>query len=392
MEKLYITITGRRNKGKSSLINAITGQATAIVSATPGTTTDPVKRSFEIPGFASVVLTDTAGIDDSGELGMKRVEKTTEILKQADAAILVITDNCFDEPEKQLIEQFRKLSLPFIIVHNKSDVTPILPMFKHSLENKYSVPVIDFSANHREQVPGLIEQLKQLKKSSAPVSLIGDLLHEGDIVMLVTPVDSSAPNGRLILPQVQMIRDILDNRCVCIVLQPGEIDGFFSKTSMTPALVITDSQAFKEVNELIPPHVPLTSFSIVLARHKGNYPKYLEGTKHIAQLQDGDRVLVLESCSHHISCEDIGRVKIPALLQKKTGRTLHFDFIAGLDPIERPLSDYAMVIQCGGCMITARQLQTRLQPFIEAGIPVSNYGMTIAWLQGIFEKATRMRS
>lgn len=392
MEKLYITITGRRNKGKSSLINAITGQATAIVSATPGTTTDPVKRSFEIPGFASVVLTDTAGIDDSGELGMKRVEKTTEILKQADAAILVITDNCFDEPEKQLIEQFRKLSLPFIIVHNKSDVTPILPMFKHSLENKYSVPVIDFSANHREQLPGLIEQLKQLKKSSAPVSLIGDLLHEGDIVMLVTPVDSSAPNGRLILPQVQMIRDILDNRCVCIVLQPGEIDGFFSKTSMTPALVITDSQAFKEVNELIPPHVPLTSFSIVLARHKGNYPKYLEGTKHIAQLQDGDRVLVLESCSHHISCEDIGRVKIPALLQKKTGRTLHFDFIAGLDPIERPLSDYAMVIQCGGCMITARQLQTRLQPFIEAGIPVSNYGMTIAWLQGIFEKATRMRS
>lgn len=392
MEKLYITITGRRNKGKSSLINAITGQATAIVSATPGTTTDPVKRSFEIPGFASVVLTDTAGIDDSGELGMKRVEKTTEILKQADAAILVITDNCFNEPEKQLIEQFRKLSLPFIIVHNKSDVTPILPMFKHSLENKYSVPVIDFSANHREQVPGLIEQLKQLKKSSAPVSLIGDLLHEGDIVMLVTPVDSSAPNGRLILPQVQMIRDILDNRCVCIVLQPGEIDGFFSKTSMTPALVITDSQAFKEVNELIPPHVPLTSFSIVLARHKGNYPKYLEGTKHIAQLQDGDRVLVLESCSHHISCEDIGRVKIPALLQKKTGRTLHFDFIAGLDPIERPLSDYAMVIQCGGCMITARQLQTRLQPFIEAGIPVSNYGMTIAWLQGIFEKATRMRS
>lgn len=392
MEKLYITIIGRRNKGKSSLINAITGQATAIVSATPGTTTDPVKRSFEIPGFASVVLTDTAGIDDSGELGMKRVEKTTEILKQADAAILVITDNCFNEPEKQLIEQFRKLSLPFIIVHNKSDVTPILPMFKHSLENKYSVPVIDFSANHREQVPGLIEQLKQLKKSSAPVSLIGDLLHEGDIVMLVTPVDSSAPNGRLILPQVQMIRDILDNRCVCIVLQPGEIDGFFSKTSMTPALVITDSQAFKEVNELIPPHVPLTSFSIVLARHKGNYPKYLEGTKHIAQLQDGDRVLVLESCSHHISCEDIGRVKIPALLQKKTGRTLHFDFIAGLDPIERPLSDYAMVIQCGGCMITARQLQTRLQPFIEAGIPVSNYGMTIAWLQGIFEKATRMRS
>lgn len=206
--------------------------------------------------------------------------------------------------------------------------------------------------------------------------------------MLVTPIDSEAPAGRIILPQVQMIRDVLDNKCISIVLQPEEITDFLERTQITPSLVITDSQVFGKVAQLIPSSIPLTSFSIVLAHHKGNFRHYLSGTAQIDRLHDGDRILMLESCSHHVSCEDIGRVKIPTLLRKHTGKQLEFDFIAGLDQIKRPVTDYALVIQCGGCMITARQLRNRLLPVINAGIPVSNYGMTIAWIQGIFQRTT----
>lgn len=208
--------------------------------------------------------------------------------------------------------------------------------------------------------------------------------------MLVTPIDSEAPTGRMILPQVQMLRDILDHRCMSIVLQPEEIPAFFKRTDLRPDIVVTDSQAFGKVAPLIPPGMPLTSFSIVFAHYKGNFTKYSEGTPEIANLKDGDRILMLESCSHHTSCEDIGRVKIPALLQKHTGKRLEFDFVAGLDRISRPFTDYALIIQCGGCMVTARQLHNRLQPAIEAGIPVSNYGMALAWVQGIFERTTEV--
>lgn len=391
MDKLHIVITGCRNTGKSSLLNAMIGQETAIVSDTPGTTTDPVKKNYELPGFAAITFTDTAGIDDVGSLGQKRIEKTLQSITQADLALLVITDNRLTETEKLLIGQFTSQKKPFIIVHNKSDRNRLTPELKDSLEKDYHVPVIDVSATMNEHIDQLIGLLKTVIKPASR-SLIGDLIQRGDIVMLVTPIDSEAPTGRLILPQVQMIRDILDNQCISIVLQPEEIPPFLQRTGIQPHLVITDSQVFKKVAELIPAAIPLTSFSIILARHKGNFEHYLAGTGHIDKLTDGDRVLMLESCSHHVSCEDIGRFKLPALFRKYTGKKLEFDFIAGFDQIQQPLENYAMVVQCGGCMVTATQLQNRLKPIIEKGIPISNYGMAIAYLNGIFTRAVEIFS
>lgn len=387
MDKINIVITGRRNAGKSALINSLLGQEKAIVSDVAGTTTDPVKKSYEIPGFASVVFTDTAGIDDEGMLGRQRIEKSLQAIRLSDAAILTFTGNDFGIEEIKLVEELKKYEIPFCIVHNKSDLFSLTPDLRQKLENRYRVQVIDFSAHHSDpQI--LIGALKSTIHTPQNRSLIGPLVRPGDIIMLVTPIDSEAPVGRIILPQVQMIRDVLDNRCINIVLQPDEITDFLERTQITPSLVITDSQVFAQVSRLIPSSVPLTSFSIVLAHRKGNFEHYLSGTAHIDQLCDGDRILMLESCSHHVSCEDIGRVKIPALLCKHTGKVLEFDFIAGLDQIKRPVTDYALVIQCGGCMITSRQLHNRLRPVIDAGIPVSNYGMTIAWIQGIFQRVT----
>lgn len=389
--KLHIILLGRRNSGKSSLINTLTGQNIAIVSDIAGTTTDLVKRSYEIPDFASVIFIDTAGIDDIGTLGEMRVEKTRDAISQADIAILVITGNQFGNHERELAERFKKQELPFLIIHNKRDENPLTPVLKDQLTREYHCPVIDFSTKDTDTTP-VLDAIKSVwqKKNDKPKSLIGDRLTPGDIVLLITPIDSEAPAGRMILPQVQMLRDILDNHCSAIVLQPEEITGFLEKTDIRPRLAITDSQVFKKVAAIIPPEIPLTSFSIVLARHKGNFEAYLKGTAKIETLQEGDRVLMLESCSHHVSCEDIGRHKIPRWLQDYTGKNFQFDFIVGLDAITRPITDYAMVIQCGGCMITGKQLKNRLQPAIEAGIPVSNYGMTIAYLHGIFNRVTEI--
>lgn len=387
MEKLRIALVGRRNSGKSSLINALTGQKVAIVSDIPGSTTDPVKRSYEIPGFASVVFIDTAGIDDTGELGRQRIAKTTEILPQSDLILLLITENRFEAIEEKLVHQIQNLHIPFLILHNKSDILSLKPDVKDNLESRYKTQVIDFCCHRPEHISELFEAIQKLKPSSAGPSLLGKIIHPQDILLLVTPIDSEVPVGRLILPQVQTIRDILDNHSVSIVLQPEEISSFLLTTGIRPRLVITDSQAFKKVAEQIPADIPLTSFSIVLARQKGYFQEYIKGTRTIDHLKDGDRILLLESCSHHTSCEDIGRVKIPALLKKYTGKQLNFEFIPALDPLEKSPSAYALVIQCGGCMISSRQLQSRLLPFIERGIPVSNYGMTLALLNGIFERS-----
>lgn len=387
MEKLHITIVGRRNSGKSSLINVLTGQKVAIVSDVPGTTTDPVKRSYEIPGFASVVFIDTAGIDDTGELGRQRIAKTTEILPQSDFILLLITENRFEAMEENLVRQIQNLHIPFLILHNKSDILPLHSDVKNTLESRYKTQVIDFCCRRPENISELFEAIRKLKQISTSPSLLGKIIRPRDILLLVTPIDSEVPVGRLILPQVQMIRDILDNHSVSIVLQPEEISSFLLTTGIRPRLVITDSQVFKKVAEQIPANIPLTSFSIVLAHRKGYFQEYIKGTRTIDRLQDGDTILLLESCSHHTTCEDIGRVKIPALLKKYTGKQLNFEFIPALDPLEKSPSAYALVIQCGGCMVTSQQLQTRLRPFIESGIPVSNYGMTLAFLNGIFERS-----
>ena len=387
MDKVHIVIAGRRNTGKSSLINCIIGQEKAIVSDIAGTTTDPVKKSYEIPGVASVVFIDTAGIDDEGTLGQLRIGKTLDAIRQADAAILVISHNRFGEEEEKLMAEFQKSGQPFLVLHNQSDLEPLAESLRHEIKTRWHADILPFSTLQPERET-LMKAIAQLVGKPEQRSLLGDIIRPGQLILLVTPIDSEAPTGRLILPQVKMLRDILDNHCMSIVLQPEEIPTFFARTPIRPDLVVTDSQVFGIVARQIPPEIPLTSFSIVFARHKGNFARYVEGTPHISRLQDGDRILMLESCSHHVSCEDIGRIKIPSLLRKHTGKQLEFDFIAGLDRIPRPFTDYALIIQCGGCMVTSRQLRNRLQPAIDAGIPVSNYGMALAWMQGIFQRAT----
>ncbi len=387
--KPHIGIYGRRNNGKSSFINCITGQNTAIVSDVAGTTTDPVKKSYEITGFGPVVLIDTAGIDDVGNLGKQRISKTLDTVKLIDLAILIITNNIFGEFEKLLIQEFNKYETPFIIIHNKSDEQRIKTELKKNLQTQFSTSVIEFSALNCSNLDAVLLAIKQTipESSYKQPSLVGDLIGYGDIVLLITPIDLEAPAGRLILPQVQTIRDILDNDAVAIVLKEREVDAFLRKTGIKPDLAITDSSIFLKADASVPKDIPLTGFSVVLARLKGDFDKYLEGTPQIDNLKDGDRVLLLESCTHHISCEDIGRTKIPRWLTNYTGKNLYFDVVAGLDNLKRSIHDYALVVQCGGCMITSKQLKNRLKPAIDAGVPVTNYGMTIAYVQGIFNRA-----
>ena len=387
--KPHIGIFGRRNNGKSSLINALTGQDIAIVSETPGTTTDPVKKSIEIAGIGPVVMIDTAGIDDSGELGMKRVAKSKDVLKIIDMAILVISHNEFDEPEKNLIREFRANELPCLIVHNKSDEMEMSPALSAVIRDKYDVPVAGFSALHPTGLEELISLIRETIPETAfrKQTLVGDLISYGDVVLLITPIDIEAPEGRMILPQVQVIRDVLDHDGIAVVCKEREVDAFLRKMNPKPALVITDSQVFPKADAAIPKDIPLTSFSIVLARQKGDFANYLRGTPHLSKLRDGDRLLILESCTHHVSCDDIGRVKIPRWLASFSGKKLEFEVVSGLNNIPRAITDYAMVIQCGGCMITRKQLHSRLKLAIDAGIPVTNYGMAIAYVHGIYNRA-----
>jgi [FeFe] hydrogenase H-cluster maturation GTPase HydF len=387
--KPHIGIFGRRNNGKSSLINAFTGQDTAIVSDVAGTTTDPVKKSIEIAGIGPAVMIDTAGIDDSGELGQKRILRSRDMLKLIDLAILVISGNLFDEPEKGLIADFRKNDLPFLVIHNKSDLQPAEKELLKVIHDRYSVPVIEFSAKYPTNLEEVIQAVQEAMPESAYLKkpLLGDLISYGDVVLLITPIDIEAPEGRMILPQVQVIRDVLDNDGVVVICKEREVDAYLRKMDPKPALVITDSQVFPKADAAVPRNIPLTSFSIVLARQKGDFANYIKGTPFISKLKDGDHVLILESCSHHVSCDDIGRIKIPRWLSSFTGKKLEFTVVAGLDRIPGEMKEYAMVIQCGSCMITRKQLISRLKPAIDAGIPVTNYGMAIAYVHGIYNRA-----
>ncbi len=387
--KPHIGIYGRRNSGKSSIINCLAGQDIAIVSDHAGTTTDPVKKSFEITGFGPVILVDTAGIDDSGDLGRKRVERTIRTLDIIDLAMLVVTDNSWGEYEDDLLLRFHDQDIPYIIIHNKSDISEPATAFRKFVLEKSGTDLIMFSAIDKRYLEDLINLIRNTipEHSYKTPALLGDLIKYGDIVILITPIDVEAPAGRLILPQVQAIRDILDNDAVAIVLKEREVDSFLKKTKIKPALAITDSQVFVKADASIPPDIPLTSFSIMLARFKGDFDSYLKGTPAISTLKDGDRILLLESCTHHVACDDIGRTKIPRWITNFTGKKIDYDIVAGLDILPRPVTEYALAIQCGGCMITRRQLHNRLQPAIKAGIPVTNYGMAIAYVQGIYKRA-----
>ncbi len=387
--KPHIGIFGRRNNGKSSFINALTGQDTAIVSEVAGTTTDPVKKSIEIPGIGPVIMIDTAGIDDVGDLGQKRMTKTREILKIIDLAILIIVHNQFDDTETSWVKDFQKQDVPFFIIHNKSDLEKSDLGLSGIIKEKFGVAFIEFSAVHPDSLEDVIDGIRKSLPGSAyqKVSLVGDLISYGDVVLLITPIDMEAPEGRMILPQVQVIRDVLDHDGIAVVCKEREVDAFFKKMNPKPALVITDSQVFPKADASIPRDIPLTSFSIVLARQKGDFIAYMRGTPKISELKDGNRILILESCTHHVSCDDIGRVKIPRWLSNFTGKHLDFDVVTGLSTIIRPITDYSLIIQCGGCMITRKQLISRLKPAIDAGIPVTNYGLAIAWVHGIYARA-----
>lgn len=387
--KPHIGIFGRRNNGKSSLINALAGQEVAIVSAHPGTTTDPVRKSVEIFGIGPVIMVDTAGIDDTGDLGEMRIRKTLQVIKSIDLAIIVITDNEISPFENELISQFKKFEVPFVFVHNKSDIMPVSLSLKNKIHIDLQSEVVDFSALNpvnKEQLIGMIIRHMPDTAYTNP-SMLGGLLQRGDIVMLITPIDNEAPEGRMILPQVQAIRDVLDNDCINVVLKETEVEHFLKTTGIKPRLAVTDSQMFGRIDKVIPKDIPLTGFSVLLARHKGPFEAYMAGTPKIDELKDGDRVLILESCTHQVNCDDIGRYKIPDWLMTHTGKKLEFDIVAGLDSFEKDLTKYALIVQCGGCMITRKQVHSRLKEAIEAGIPITNYGMAIAYCKGIYSRA-----
>jgi [FeFe] hydrogenase H-cluster maturation GTPase HydF len=387
--KPYIGIFGRRNNGKSSMVNVLTGQEISIVSDIAGTTTDPVKKVMEMPGIGPVVLVDTAGIDDTGALGEMRMARARAILTTVDFALLVIAGNTFGSFEEELIAGFEEYDIPYIIVHNKADIEVLHLETLSRIKTKSHAQIIDFSAVHKPETGHLLDLIRQSIPESAyrSNSLVGDLLKYGDVVMLITPIDIEAPEGRLILPQVQVIRDILDNDGIAVVVKEREADTYLRRMNPKPALVITDSQVFLKAAAIVPKDIPLTSFSILLARQKGDFPNYLLGTPHLSNLKDGDRILILESCTHHVSCDDIGRVKIPRWLSNFSGKKLDFVTVSGLNKLPYDIHEFAMVIQCGGCMITRKQIISRLKPAVDAGIPVTNYGMAIAYVHGIYNRA-----
>ena len=415
----HIGIFGRRNAGKSSLINLLLGQNFAIVSPQPGTTTDPVKKRMEIPDLGPVQLIDTAGIDDVGDVGAMRVDKSLKLIEEVDMALLLFTGNFVGKEEKDLMAKFKELDVPVVMVHNQSDIVPLDCGVAGDLTNIYGCDVVEFSCNmtseveQQEAVEMLVSfMIKGLSTSAnAERTIMQNLVEQGDNIVLVCPIDSEAPAGRLILPQVMAIRDILDNCGIATVLQPQQLPGYFQNVlpdksseqrtaqcadadnaTSCPSggaapvkMVVTDSQVFKQVSQMVPAGIPLTSFSVLMARAKGPFDEYLKGAAAIDTLKDGDKVLVLESCTHHTSCEDIGRVKIPAMLQKRCGGKLNFTFVSGLDelPSAEELGTFALALQCGGCMVTRRQLTNRLRRIISAGIPVTNYGMCIAHVNHI---------
>lgn len=372
----HIALFGRRNAGKSSLINALTGQNLAIVSDQLGTTTDPVYKSIELFPLGPCVLIDTAGLDDTGTLGELRREKSLEVLSRTDIAVYVAdAQTGLDQNEEEFIQHLRQRELPVVLVWNKSDLA-CLPAPKGA---------IAVSAQTGQGLEQLVSVLSNAKPQQKTPGLLDGLVSPGDIVLLVTPIDSSAPKGRLILPQQQVLRALLELGAPALVVQPEEILAALAALAAPPALVITDSQAFAQVAELLPSSMPLTSFSILFARAKGDLSELAAGARAIASLKDGDRILIAEACTHHRQDDDIGKVKIPRWLLQKTGKELHFDFSSGLG-YTKQLLDYALVVHCGACMINRAEMLNRIEQARVANVPIVNYGVLIAYVTGILDR------
>lgn len=387
--RLHIAIFGKRNAGKSSLINAFLGQELSIVSKTPGTTTDPVEKAYELQPFGPVLFIDTAGIDDKGELGKKRITKTNDVLKRTDLAILLIENNP-DNYELELIKIFTQKNITWIPVINKADLLNE-KQIKNLINRIKDISGHDATTISVKQKKG-IEKLKdiiikKLDTFSTPPSLINDLVKPKDTVVLVIPIDKEAPQGRIILPQVQTIREALDSDVISIVLKDIELDYALKHIlKKQPKLIITDSQAFEQVNAIVPDNILLTSFSTLFARQKGDLKTYIKGLDIIKKLKNGDKILIAELCSHRPIAEDIGRIKIPAWLKKHTGVDLQFEAIANKD-YPKDLTRYKLVIQCGGCTVNRKYIISRIEQAKEQGVAITNYGIIIAYINGILERA-----
>lgn len=395
-ERLHIGIFGRRNAGKSSLINAITGQDLAIVSDVKGTTTDPVKKAMELLPLGPVVLIDTPGLDDEGLLGQKRMEKALQALRQTDIVILTIpADAALDGLEKTLIQEAKKRGLPFFVVLNKTD----LLADKKQIEEKekeiaqaLSIPldvIVAVSADKNEGIHALKEKLANGIPKEQEHPLIRDLLSPGDLVVLVVPIDSAAPKGRLILPQQQVIRDSLEAGAVPVVTRDSELAQALSSLGKKPRLIVTDSQVFGAVAKIVPKDIPLTSFSILMARYKGDLEVQIAGAKAIETLQDGDTVLISEGCTHHRQCDDIGTVKMPRWIKEYTGKDLQFAFTSGGE-FPKDLSPYAMVVHCGGCTLPLQEMRYRISYGAKQEVAITNYGVMIAYIHGILPRVTEI--
>lgn len=384
--RVHIAILGRRNAGKSSLINALAGQETAIVSPSPGTTTDPVYKTMELLPLGPVMLIDTAGLDDVGDLGELRVKRSKAVLQEADIILVVGDERGFGCVEKEVIDAARAQSRPVLAVVTKSDLLGQAPVPGLESLQESGVKVVQVSAHSGQGIWELKNTIARLLPDDWEPPLISDIISTGDLVILVTPIDAEAPKKRLILPQVQTLRDIIDHGGLGLVVQPGELSLALKRLNKPPRLVITDSQAFAQVAKIVPRSIELTSFSILFARYKGNLEYLVQGVKAILELRPGDNVLVAEACTHHPIGEDIGRVKIPRWLNSIVGGELNYTTVAGRDfPDE--LSKYRLVVHCGGCMINRTTMQSRLATIQQAEVPAVNYGVLIAYVHGILPRA-----
>jgi [FeFe] hydrogenase H-cluster maturation GTPase HydF len=383
-ERIHIGFFGRRNAGKSSLVNAVTGQELAVVSEVKGTTTDPVYKSMELLPLGPVMIIDTPGYDDEGSLGELRVTKTKQVLAKTDVAVLVVdAAEGMSACDEELVTLFQQREIPYVIAVNKSDAVPPSTGAKEN--------VITVSALTKQGIHELKEKIGSLHVAEENKHLVADMVGPGDFVVLVVPIDSAAPKGRLILPQQQTIRDLLEAGAVSIVVKTSELEQTLQELGKRPAMVITDSQAFAEVAQIVPRDITLTSFSILMARYKGLLYTAVNGVKAIDKLQDGDRVLIAEGCTHHRQCDDIGTVKIPRWLKAHTGKELVIETSSGMG-FPADLSSYALVIHCGGCMLNEREVRHRMQCAVEAGIPITNYGIVIAYMKGILERSIEIFS
>lgn len=386
--RLHISLFGRTNVGKSSLLNAITNQQVSIVSNTKGTTTDVVEKSCELFPIGAVTFLDTAGIDDSTNLSKLRIEKTLKVLNRTDIAVLITTSQGFSNYEINLTNKFKELEIPYIVIINKSDIKKISKQKLDEIKN-YTKNIYEMSAtNDKNITDNFVSALVKIVPDEFvnPPSILGDKVKKSDVVILVTPIDKEAPKGRLILPEVQTIRDLLDNDCISVVVQQNNLENAINLLKKKPQLVVTDSQAFKEVNSIVPKYINLTSFSILFARLKGDLHTFINGANKIKTLKPHDKVLILESCSHHAIDDDIARVKIPKLLTKKLGFELNFEYKSGHDFPD--ITPYKLIIHCGACMTNRKEVLSRILIANKKNIPITNYGIVISYCLDILDRAT----